>query len=586
MSNRRSPWTAAAAVAAVLVACGNSKQTARDCNATASCFDAGVVVDGNAGDAMGDGGRAGDGSGDGMSSNGGDASNGPPLPGPVPTCTVPIQPVDTSQPTVTIGIMGTSCTEQDLRTAVSKGGKIKFYCPNTPSIKITQTIQLPADKDTTIDGGNVVALDGGGTPDAGGGTRVFSFNGPGNRATKTTVTLQHIDILNGNATGTAIPMASAPCSQGTSMDGGGGAIFLRDGVLHVIDVTFTNNQAAPLGPDVGGGAIYAVGSLDVTVVNSRFVGNGASNGGAIASLNSDLTLVKDNFDNNQAKGSGGNSINMMSSCANGGQVGNGGNGGAIAIAGGSDGTLTICGDLVDHNNAGAVGGGLYRSADSMPQTVNIDQTTFDTNTAAQGGGAMYIHNCNLNVTASTLSQNSAPSAGAVQTDTTKVNFVNDTFWDNTAMTGIGGAMGINGSGGTVQSCTFAENHADHVTGGFAAAIAGAMLTINDTIFWRNQSMDCSNPMACQNASNSGQANLQTPKNHLICTDPDQPCTASGTTFDDAMLAPLKTNGGPTRTMLPMMGSPAIGAGKSCPMTDQRGVARKSDGCTVGAVEVP
>jgi hypothetical protein len=53
-----------------------------------------------------------------------------------------------------------------------------------------------------------------------------------------------------------------------------------------------------------------------------------------------------------------------------------------------------------------------------------------------------------------------------------------------------------------------------------------------------------------------------------------------------MLAPLKTNGGPTRTMLPMMGSPAIGAGKSCPMTDQRGVTRKADGCTVGAVEVP
>jgi hypothetical protein len=482
--------------------------------------------------------------------------------------------------------MGIPCTEQALRDAVTKGGKIKFYCPSTPTIAITQTIQLPIDKDTTIDGGSVVALDGGGNGDAGVGTRIFSFNSPNYRATKTTVTLQHIDILNGNATGTPIPMAPAPCSQGTNIDGGGGGIFIRDGVLHVIDVTFTNNQAAPLGPDVGGGAIYALGSLDVTIVNSHFVGNGASNGGAIGSLNSDLTLVKDNFDNNQAKGSGANSVNTMSCSIDGGQVGNGGNGGAVAIDGGSDGTVTICGCNFSHNGAGALGGGVSRTADNMMQTVNVDQTGFTTNTAAQGGGAMYIHNCNLNVTASTLSQNSAPSAGAIQADATKINFVNDTFWNNSATTGIGGALAIYSNGGTIQSATFAENHADHVTGGFAAAIAGAMLTINDTIFWRNQSMDCNNPMTCQNASNTGQANLQSPARHMICTDPDQPCTSSGTTFADAMLAPLRTTGGPTQTMLPMMGSPAIGAGKSCPMTDQRGVVRKPDGCTVGAVEVP
>ena len=56
-----------------------------------------------------------------------------------------------------------------------------------------------------------------------------------------------------------IPTAPAPCSQGYN-DGEGGALYMRDGNLTVIDSIFTNNQAAPLGPDTGGGAIYVLGS--------------------------------------------------------------------------------------------------------------------------------------------------------------------------------------------------------------------------------------------------------------------------------------------------------------------------------------
>ena len=66
------------------------------------------------------------------------------------------------------------------------------------------------------------------------------------------------------------------------------------------------------------------------------------------------------------------------------------------------------------------------------------------------------------------------------------------------------------------------------------------------------------------------------------------------------LGPLANNGGPTRTHLPMPGSPAIdawkvsgvGADGDCPRNDQRGVFRPLDGngdgqlaCDIGAVEV-
>ena len=57
----------------------------------------------------------------------------------------------------------------------------------------------------------------------------------------------------------AIPTAPAPCSQGFD-DGEGGAIYMRDGNLIVVDCVFTNDHAAPLGPDTGGGAIYVNGS--------------------------------------------------------------------------------------------------------------------------------------------------------------------------------------------------------------------------------------------------------------------------------------------------------------------------------------
>src|SRR5262249_61985682 len=109
--------------------------------------------------------------------------------------------------------------------------------------------------------------------------------GPDFRRTTTLVTLQNLVLINGKSTGTSIPeIPGQPpqCSRGFQVDGSGAAIFIHDGVLHAYNVTFQNNRAAPLGPDVGGGAIYALGSKEVVVVSSRFIGNSASNGGARA----------------------------------------------------------------------------------------------------------------------------------------------------------------------------------------------------------------------------------------------------------------------------------------------------------------
>src|SRR6202041_2648691 len=93
------------------------------------------------------------------------------------------------------------------------------------------------------------------------------------RKTMFSLTLQNITLAHGHATGTmAYAPAPAPCSTGF-YDGAGGALQMRDGVLHVINATFLDNEAEKLGPDVGGGAIYLNGALDAVVTGSSFINN-------------------------------------------------------------------------------------------------------------------------------------------------------------------------------------------------------------------------------------------------------------------------------------------------------------------------
>ena len=56
---------------------------------------------------------------------------------------------------------------------------------------------------------------------------------------------------------------------------------------------------------------------------------------------------------------------------------------------------------------------------------------------------------------------------------------------------------------------------------------------------------------------------------------------------NAKLGPLQNNGGPTQTMLPLPGSPLLGAGDAsqAPSTDQRGAARAGGPADIGAVQV-
>jgi hypothetical protein len=289
--------------------------------------------------------------------------------------------VDTSNPNHVVG-NGTaaSCTSDALNAAATQGGIITFNCGPAPvTIAVTKTINLPTNQDTVIDGGQKITLDGGNA------VQILRFDSANFKANEHRLTLQHLALVNGKQTPTqAIPQAPPPCSQGFN-DGEGGALYMRDGNLTVIDCLFENNHAAPLGPDTGGGAIYVLGSKHGGILfHSTFRNNQAANAGAVGGLFCEWNIYDSLFESNAAIGNGANN-NDPAKCSamNNGQneIGSGGNGGAIYSDGASV-DLTLCGDKIVNNAAGngAFGGGLFFTSNDFGGNLTIIDTTMMGNT--------------------------------------------------------------------------------------------------------------------------------------------------------------------------------------------------------------
>jgi hypothetical protein len=295
------------------------------------------------------------------------------------------QPASTSNPTTVVGTgSAASCTFSALQAAVAKGGVITFNCGSAPAtIQVTATLEIPNDRDTVIDGGQKVTLDGGSA------VRIMNWTEVDFQKSDHRLTLQHIALVNGKTTPTqAIPPAPAPCSQGWD-DGEGGAIRIGDGNLTVIDSIFSGNQGAPLGPDVGGGAIYIIGSKHgALIVGSTFKNNKAANAGAIGGLFAELDIYNSEFTANSAIGHDANNDDPSKcSAMNNGQneTGSGGNGGAIYQDGGNATNIVLCGVDVTNNAAGtnAFGGGVFMTSNDWTGTISV----IDSNVMGNTGGS-------------------------------------------------------------------------------------------------------------------------------------------------------------------------------------------------------
>ena len=338
--------------------------------------------------ASGTGGRGGTTGAGGTNGAGGTGGPGGSNVPPIAThCTAPLPvgtaPVDTSSATNVVGTgTAASCTFAALSAAVTKGGVIKFNCGAAPvTIPVTATLVVSRTADTTIDGGHVVTLDGQGA------VQILRMNGIDWMTNNARLTLQNLTVVNGKTTPTAvIPTAPAPCSQGYN-DGEGGAVYIRDGNLTVIDSVFMHNRGAPRGPDTGGGAIYITGSkYGALIVGGVFTDNAAANAGAVGALFATLNIYNSVFKNNRATGDGANSddATMCPNNMNNGQheVGSGGNGGAIYQDGGAATNVLLCGIDVETNAAGtgAFGGGVFMTSNDFSGTITVQDSVITGNT--------------------------------------------------------------------------------------------------------------------------------------------------------------------------------------------------------------
>jgi hypothetical protein len=476
--------------------------------------------------ATGSGGGTGTGTGTGT---GGTVSAPPPI------CPEPSPAVDTTSSNAVVGSGAPDgCTEAALDTALAKGGVVTFDCGAAP-MTIVVTSEKAIKQDTVIDGGGKVTLSGGGK------TRILHLASAWDQKTAK-LTVQHLGFQGGFTT-------DAPNTKETKQ--GGAAIFRDGGSLDVIDCQFADNHCASTGQDVSGGAITSQGVGDTIVVGSSFSGNSGSNGGAIGNLGNGFTVVNSAFDANAATGTDGN-------------PGNGGNGGAVVFDGANT-VMTICGSIFTGNSAKAQGGAVFRVAYTNEPTA-IDRCTFDQNSAdATMGlaGALYLEHTTITMTATTLSNNKAHYGGGLWAGQSAVaNLTNVTIVNNSSDQG-GGLWFAKDVSGTFLNCTIAGN-----TSGYGEALFDGTnsVKLESSIVAGN---NCKGGPFVAGEVNLGFGSGDT--------------CAPGTIGGDPLLGPLHDNGGPVKTMAPGAGSPAIGKGTTCAMTDARGQPRKMP-CTLGAVE--
>jgi len=222
---------------------------------------------------------------------------------------------------------------------------------------------------------------------------------------------------------------------------------------------------------------------------------------------------------------------------------NGSGGGAIL----NQGTLTLNRVTLSSNLANGHGGAIYNAG-----TLTLNQATVSHNSASQAGAIENYGPLALNC--STLAYNSASGGAGAIDNNNSLTASQCTFFGNASSTGSAIWAGGNNS---LVNCTVVGNNNDAAIRQYYSAPIQLVNTIVAL-----------NPAGNISGSYSG-------FNNIVSGDP--------------LLAPLGDYGGPTLTMPPLFGSPALDAGADTVtnsfLTDQRGYPRVSGAhVDIGAVE--
>jgi co-chaperonin GroES (HSP10) len=211
------------------------------------------------------------------------------------------------------------------------------------------------------------------------------------------------------------------------------------------------------------------------------------------------------------------------------------------------GALTLKDCTISGNSAANAGGGIVNDGQNGTATLTITNSTISGNSAPSFGGGIFNNgfngNATVNVINSTISGNGAPSFGgglynAGNGGTATLNITDSTIAGNTGSSG-GGIYNF-GNGGT-----------------------GIVNSSNTIVSDNTASIPAEGPDIFNfNGTVSG-------SNNLIQTSIGYTISGSNNIHADPMLEKdglgnlvLKNNGGPTKTVLVLLGSPAINAGSN------------------------
>ena len=363
----------------------------------------------------------------------------------------------------------------------------------------------------------------------------LTINGPG--STQLAISGNNLrrifEITSGSVTINGLSLTGGNAGSGDYGVGGGGAIINR--------ATLALNSDSIRGSKAfQGGGIYNRGTLVANSINVS--GNFATHeGGGIyncarATLNNSTLNA-----NTTGDGAGGGVFNIPNVNSSG------------------PATLTLFNVTVSSNVAATGGGGVLNWSGSS--TVSATDTTFSANKSSAGGGGAVSTAGTASFLNCTLAKNSisAGSTGGAIYARGTLTLSNSTVTANTAPTsGVGAGLDVSTATAVASNTIVSGNTA----GGAASDIAGAL-----------------GPSSSYNLIGVGGGLTNgVSGNKVGITNPK--------------LGSLQNNSGPTFTMLPQAGSPAIDSGNpaytpSSPIgfADQRGLTRLTDGNGDGAARL-
>jgi CSLREA domain-containing protein len=251
------------------------------------------------------------------------------------------------------------------------------------------------------------------------------------------------------------------------------------------------------------------------------------------------------------------------------------------------GTVTVTASML-MNNSAADGGGIA-SDGGGGAAVNISYSTITNNTAnvARGGG-IAVNSSALSISNSTVSFNTSDDSGgglSIINTTASANVTNCTIWGNTAAFLPGGSAGGGGifnqnntSNATVlTNCTIGNNHASN--GNHCGGVYNALgpVTARNTIIAVNMT-NSGGPPDVEGAFTSQGFNLigdGTGSTGFTNNVNGDKVGSSAAAIDPKLDTAPAANGGPTKTVALLVGSPAIDAGNdaNAPTGDQRNYVR-------------